>query len=161
MSNVEVKDLPDAKFYPTFAMFPHIADNTFAAEQRAVVATNLAGKNQFDNLCLQWLSDASIARNAGAVIPPKPVSALSRVIVRQEVDGGTWIAQTDGPAFGVCPDLPAPIATTPGHMTGAVPAGTPDQPTQDQKLDSIAVGLIDANAKLDLLIAAFKKTGAM
>lgn len=155
---IDVFKLPDARFFVLNTLFPNIAANEFASRTKDVAARNAQGASAFDFACRTWLSNASLARAAGHELPAKPISPPSRTIVQQEADGGTWIAETDGPVYGVCPDLPEPVKADP-NVTGLVLKGTPVQPTQDQKLDSIASTVAGTDAKVDQILAALKKAG--
>ena len=159
MSNVQVKDMPGARFFGYYPSFPDIANSTFAAETLTLETANTQEKGHFEYLCRQWLSDAAIARENKTALPPKPISPASKVVLRQDLpnNGGTWIVQTDGPIFGVCPDLPpvdkAPIDT---GITGMVST----EPSIDQKLNSIGLTLNKMAADLAAIKANTAKPGA-
>lgn len=139
----DVSKLPGAHFAPLMGMWPQMVDQAFSFEQQSAALANSTAQGRFNFLCTQWTSDATLARNAGLPLPPKPISPPSKIAMRQDVSGGTWIAQADGPVFGVCPDLPA-LNGTPGGVTGIVPSGTTAQPTQDEKLNSLGVSVSQA-----------------
>ena len=140
--NVDVSTLPESSFHAFSALFPNIVDNEIAGQQRVVDGLNLKGKAAFNDEIAKWLSAAALVRNADpkATLPAKPISPNSWVVVVQDgkigVQPGKWVVQVQsGPVYGVCPDLP-PLVPTPTDFSGR--ASLPSQPTQDQKLDSIA-----------------------
>ena len=149
MTNTEldVKSLPGANFFVASALGANIADNEYMAETATIRQQNTAGKNKFDYSVKQWVNDATNARNAKQPLPPKPISPASTLVVRQDVDSGSWIAQTPGPVFGVCPDLPAEEAYVQGTPFSSLPVGVL---TIEQKLDDLRItvhGIADALAK--------------
>jgi hypothetical protein len=161
---VDVSTLPGAQFYAYYSVFANIASNEFVSEQANVATQNTAGENAAAFACTQWLSNAAVAQAAGKAIPAKPVPGFSTVVVEQNVmqpQKGTWIAQVQGAQFAACADLPPVVPVAP-ILCGLTPCSSaPAQPTQDQKLNSIASTVSDNGAKLDAIIAALKKMGAM
>lgn len=152
---MDISTLPNAEFHPISGLFPNIVNNEIAAQQRAVDARNVQGQADFDFLVKEWLSAATLVRNAdaAATLPAKPISPKSWTLALQDGNvnsqAGKWMVQVqDGPGYGTCPDLPKPVKTSPSNATGLVVAGTPVQPTIDQKLDSIAVSLLDIQKML-------------
>ena len=152
-TTTDVSTLLGAVFYQTLALYPTMADNAVSSVQKQLDTQNDTLKSQFANVCAQWLNDGVIARNAGAAIPPKPVAPLTKVVARQDIQGGLWLAEVDGPPVGVCPDLPAP----PAVMTKLPsPIPTSNQPTMDQKLDAVASMLGALKTSVDAILATLK-----
>ena len=163
--NTDLSTQPGVNFIPASGLFPNIVNNEIAAEQRALDNLNASGLSAFNYSCTQWLSSATLARNANEPLPTKPQSPVSWVLLTQQGvqngQPGTFILQSQtGPVYGVCPDLP-PLAGTPSGVSGIVPTGTPTQPTQDQKIDSIAATVLNTDANVALIVAALKNQGVM
>ncbi len=132
--------LPDYRFVAASGLFPGIPEREAAQEQTQVNTLNAKGKGDFDFECTKWTSAATIARNGGQSLPPKPISPPSWVVLAEDGQylgaNGKFIARAQtGPVYGVCPDLPPVTPVTPGG--GKLYTGDVHTITQDQKLDAI------------------------
>ncbi len=141
--------LPDYRFVAESGLFPGIPDREIANEQVQVNGLNATESGLFQRACNQWLSDATLARNAKQPLPTKPISPASWVVVTadgmQNGATGKYIARSQvGPVYGVCPDLP-PIGS---GSSGTIVTGPVQIVTQDQKLDSIMAALTDLSDRL-------------
>lgn len=147
-----VAELPGAKFIGVYVMFPEMANQAYVSEKQSLDALNVQAKSSFEYQCRQWMAQAEVARATKVPLPPKPISPKSRIVVRQEVgapNAGTWMAQTDGPDFGVCPDLPPVVVPAPSGTIGGDPATRKADPSaqladllmmaQSLKADTMAI----------------------
>lgn len=158
----DVSTLPNAEFHPFNGTFPNMVTLIVAGQQHILDALNVTGNNAFHEECAKWLSAATLARNAGSPLPPKPLSPASWVLLVQDgtkdSQSGKWIAQAQaGPIYGVCPDLPAAIPSNPS--TGSGYSGPQQQYSQDQKLDSISLAVADNSAILRDISERMRKAG--
>ena len=149
---VDVSKLPGAAFWQANGMWPNIPINEFNAETNIANAQNARDLAAFNVACNSYMQEGIAARNNNTAIPAKPIAKASILVVKQAAaDGsGLWIAQTDGPVLGVCPDLPPLVVSAPStgmFSQAAVTAST--ALTVDQKLDSMAVTLNYIKARLD------------